>query len=435
MATPKKRDLRARLGRTITPKTGKGDADVAPPGAAEPEAPEAGAPPAAPAQAAAAAPAPQPPKPKPKVTPPPAGVTPPPVGVAAPPPGLGVSPSVGIAAPPFAQPAPAAPSGPADPFSAPAVVAQEKVVRLEFDDRLVQDAEVGKTQTFKIAIVAAVVLVLGLGVGFFGGSTYENRKIFDRTVRDAQSVYAAVNQASSTINAAQRHVNTIVAAAAGNESEGRAPAVDYDTITALRALEQPFDASAFTGKNYNAFSPDTVHDLFQYLMNVARLWGDFQALAAMTLAETAREELDRTAAETAQGASTMYGAVLTRNEDGVLVSSLAFVAPATGEGAEEGQFLARATRTGRALTLRNFQAAEGEVIEAGTPAFFVLVDGASSRGVLAEQTGAFGRFLMELRRIKPLVDQTVEIQGRLLTSISGALTEAGATVGPPPAEE
>lgn len=431
MATPKKkRDLRARLGRTITPKT-KGDDPAAPPGVAPPPAAEPAAPAPAAPQAAAPAAAPAAPKPKPKVTPPPAGVTPPPVGVAAPPPGIGGSSPGAIAAPPFAQPAaPAAPAGPADPFSAAAPVVQEKVVRLEFDDRLVQDAEVGKKRTFVVAIVGAVTLVVGMVLGFFGGSTVENNKIFDRTVRDAQSIYASVNQASSTVTAVQRHMNTIVAAAAGNESEGTRPGVDYDTITALRALEQPFDAAAFTGKNYNAFSPDTVHDLFQYLMNVARIWQELQHLAAMTLPETARPALDESAQAVGETATTTYGAVLTRNEEGLLVGSLAFVRP----GSEEGTFEARATRNGRAISVGLFNAAEDQVVEAGTPHFFVLVDGGSSRGVLAEQTGAFGRYLNELRELKPLVDQTVEIQGRLLQSISAALTEAGATVGPPPAE-
>jgi len=303
-------------------------------------------------------------------------------------------------------------------------------VRLEFDDRLVSDAEVGKKKTFMVAIVATVALAAGLGIGFFGGSTFENNKIFDRTVRDAQSIYASINEASTTINAAQRHVNTIVASAAGNESEGTAPGVNYDTIEALRALERPFTAGEFTDKNYNAFPAATVHDLFQYLMNVERLWQEFSRLASSTLATAAREELDRTAAATAEGASTQYGVVLTRTEEGGLVGGLAFLAEAP-EGSEPGQALARASRTGRGRVISVFHGLEGQEIETGAPSWAMLVDGASSRGVLAEQTGAFGRFLMKLRELKPLIDTTVEIQGRLLTSISAALTEAGADTSAP----
>jgi len=431
MAKPKKkRDLRARLGRTITPKTkGGGGAPAAPPNLKADE-PQAKAP-------DAAQPAPTP-KPKPKgVTPPPAGVKPPPTGVAAPPAGIGGSSPGAVAAPPFAQPPaqPAAPVAPADPFAAGAAAPQEKVVRLEFDDRLVKDAEVGKGRTLVIGVVAAICIVVGLGVGFFGGSTYENNKIFDRTVRDAQSIYGSVNEASTTINAAQRHVNTLVQTAAGSESEGEPPGVDYDAIRALQSLERPFDASAFTGKNYNAFSAETVHDLFQYLMNVERLWQDFRALAAMTLPDTAQEELNRTATATAEGAQTLYGAVLQRGPEGRVLGSLVFLTPT-----ESGQVEARATRNGRARTLDVYSASEqeiegpGEGQEAGPINYALLINNANSRGVLAEQTGAFGLFLNELRRIKPLIDQTVEIQGRLLQAISTALTEAGASTTAPAGE-
>lgn len=413
MAKPKKkRDLRARLGRTITPKT-KGAAPVAPPGAASPPA------------AGAALPATPTPQGTAGVTPP-SGVTPPPSGVAGPPPGIGSGPG-GIAAPPFAQPEPAAPVGPTDPFAAAAPApAEQRVVRLEFDDRLIEDKEVGKADRFKLVIVAGIMAAAGLGVGFFGGSTYETNKIFDRTVRDAQSIYQAVDEASATINAAQRHMSTIVQAAAGNEAEAVTSSVDYVTIAALLALEKPFNASAFTGKNYNALAPNVVHDLFEYLMNIERLWRDFAGLAAMTLRPTAREELDRTANETAHGASTMYGAALIRDEGGMLVGGLVFV-EAAGDEAEEGQVQVRASRTGPGRNLDVYHGYEEQIVEEGSTSWVLLVDNARSRGVLSEQTGAFGRYLNRLREIKPLIDQTVEIQGRLLTAISGALTEAGAS--------
>ncbi|HHH28023.1 MAG TPA: hypothetical protein ENK57_06725 [Polyangiaceae bacterium] len=428
MAKPKKkRDLRARLGRTITPKTKGAGAPAPPPGAPTPPPNLGGAEPAAPAAAA---------QPKPKATPPPAGITPPPAGVAKPPAGIGGRPSPALAAPPFAKAAaPAAPAAPADPFAAlPQSAEQQKVVKLEFDDKLVMDAEVGKKKTFTLAIVGAVALAAGLGLGFFGGSTYEYNKIFDKTIRDAQATYAAVNEASTTVNAAQRHMNAIVAAAAGNESEGTGPGVDYDSIEALRALTVPFELSAFTDKNYNALGSTTVNDLFQYAVNVGRIWREIRVLVASTLAQSNREELDRTAAATAEGASTRYGAVLTLADDGFVVGSLGYLAAAP-EGSEPGTVLARATRNGRGRTLSVFADREDQTIESGAPAYVMLIDNAGSRGVLAEQTGAFGRFLNQLRTLKPLIDETIEIQGRLLTAISGSITDAGATVGAPAESE
>ncbi len=418
MAKPtKKRDLRARLGRTITPKTKGAGAPAAPPGGVAP--PNLGgedAPAATPAPAAA--------------TPPPAGVTAPPAAVAKPPAGIGAKPAAGLAAPPFAKPAaPAAPAVSADPFAAAAPAAGPQVVRLEFDDKAVSEAEVGKKRPFTLIIVGAVTLAVGLGLGFFGGSTRETQVIFQRTVHDAQDIHASVSEASDTVEAAQRHINTLVTAAAGNQQEGTAPSVAYDAVEALRALEKPFDAHAFSNKMYGALGPQVVNDLFDYLINVQEIWEMIGRLAAQTLPEARREELDRTATETAEGASTQYGAVLSQAEDGRIFGSLAFLSP----GEEEGSIMARASRGGQG---RGFALYTGQDQEVSTsPEFVLLIDGSTSRGVLAEQTGAFGLYLGQIRDLKLKIDQTVEIQGRLLTAIAAAITDAGATVTRPAGEE
>lgn len=400
MAKPKKkRDLRARLGRTITPKT-KGGGGAAPAGK------EGVAPPNLGDDSAKAA------------TPAPKGVTPPPAGVAKPPAGLGAKPSKGVAAPPFAQPK-AAPASD-DPFAA-APAQGPQVVRLEFDDKAVSEAEVGKKRPFTLIIVSLVVLAVGLGVGAFAGSTYENNKIFDRTVRDAQDIHASVSEASETVEAAQRHVNALVTAAAGNEQEGTDPHVDYDAIEALRALEKPFDAHAFSNKNYGAFTPQVVNDLFDYLMNIQELWNDFRGLAAQTLPEARRAELDRTAGAVGEAANAQYGAVLSVAEDGRVFGSLAFLEPG-----EEGAIMARATRGGQGREFQLYTGVEQEIAE--SPEFVLLINNQTSRGVLAEQMGAFRQYLQQIRDIKTKIDQTVEIQGRLLTAIAAALSEAGASV-------
>lgn len=420
-APKKKRDLRARLGRTITPKTGGGGAPAAAP-------PGAGAGAVPPPSLGGEAPT------RPKA----GGITPPPSGVAAPPQSLGGGmPGSDVAPPPFAKPAaPAAPrvEQPSDPFAAG--VGREtvqQVVRLEFDDKLVSDAEVGKGRTYTVFIVAAVVLAVGLGVGFFGGSTYENNVIFERTVRDAQTIYGEIDGASRTVNAAQGHINAIITSAAGSPAAGEAPAVNYEAIEALRALHKPFDLSAFTSKNYNALPPNTVNDLFTYAMNIQTLWRDIESLAAQALQAARREELDRTAQETAEGANTQYGAVLARTDDGQLMGSLAFLTIQEGEDGAP-HVMARGTRGGQGREFQVFSGAEDQEISSA-PEFVMLIDGQTSRGVLAEQTGAFGLFLGKIRDLKILIDQTVEVQGRLIQAISQALTEAGASASAPPPTE
>lgn len=404
-----RRDLRARLGKTITPKTAGGDAAAPPAGVG----------------GAASSPTPAP------AVKPPAGVAAPPAGIAAPPAGIAAPPFGGapeVAAPPFAKPA-AAPPESVDPFGASAGQEQApQVVRLEFDDQLVTDKEVGKTARMRLVIVSAVVLAVGAGIGWGAGQMAGDRAMFDRIVRDAQSIYGSVDTASATIDTTQTLMNSIITAAAGNPQDGTAPRVDYESVEALRALAKPFEASAFSGKNYNALSPETVHDLFLYTQNIDRIWRELRVLAAETLAENRRAELDRTATATAEGASTNYGAVLSRNEGGQLVGKLAFLEIQAEEGAAP-RVLARASRGGQA---REFQVFAGNQQIGETAELVLLVDGAGSRGVLAEQTGAFGLYVQRIRDLKILIDETVEVQGRLLQSISRALTDAGASTRPTP---
>ncbi len=398
--TKPKRDLRARLGRTITPKTQGGAEPAAPPDVGGAAAPAAEAP--APAVKA------------PAVKGPPAGIAPP-VGVVAPPAAIGGSPfssTPDIAPPPFARPA-AAP--------------QQQVVRLEFDDKLVTDQEVGKGTKTRTIIIAAVVALVGIGVGFGVGSMIGQRELFKRTVRDAQDIYHDIDEASRAVTSAQTHMNAIIAAAAGDPNAGTGPAVAYSEIEALRALHKPLEANAFATRNYHAMSA-VVGDLFAYLRNIDQIWESIQALAAETLAENRRPELDRTATEIGEAANTQYGAVLQRTEDGQLMGSLAFLEISQGEDGTP-HVNARGTRGGAAREFQVFSNADDQEIGT-TPAFVMLIDGAASRGVLVEQTGAYGRYLQRIRDLKLLIDQTVEIQGRLITGISTALTEAGASTTP-----
>ena len=111
-------------------------------------------------------------------------------------------------------------------------------------------------------------------------------------------------------------------------------------------------------------------------------------------------------------------------EGGEIVASLAFLTVQQNE-AGETEILARATRSGQGRALAPYTGEE----EIGTNAEYLLsVDTASSGGVLA-QSNAFREYLGQVRDLKVLVDQTVEIQGRLITAIRQAISEAGATPG------
>ena len=363
--TKPKRDLRARLGRTITPKTQGAGGPTPPPtvgGASETPAP---------------------------AVKPPGGVTPPPGGVAAPPAGIGGTPfgsSPDVAPPPFGQPA-------APEASAPAQAApQQQVVRLEFDDKLVTDQEVGKGTKMRTIIVSAVVLVAGMGIGWGVGRMLAKRAIFNRTVADAQDIYSSVNEASSDRHRAQTHINAIVEAAVGDETEGTAPSIAYDRIEALRASRSPSTRPRSRPRTTTRSRPRSSPTSSPTCGTSTRIWLDVRQLAAESLAQNRRAELEQ-AVEAAGEGQTNFGAVLHRNDEGHLIGSLGFVSI---EQDDDGtpHVRVRATRGGAPRELQVYEANEQELDS--TAAFVLDIDGASSRGVLAEQTGSFGLFLQHV---------------------------------------
>jgi hypothetical protein len=432
-----RRDLRARLGKTITPKTGGG-------------APEGEDPAAAPSVASAAAPAAEGDAPvavaapvaAPTPTPAPRAVkasTPAPMlsgGIAAPPAAIGAAPipNVGIAAPPFARQvaAPIQQEAPSDPFAAQRV--EQKVVRIEFDDKPVADSEVGKARLWITVAVCVVIGAVALGIGFMGGQTVKERDIFDRTVRDAVEVHGHVNTARRTLETADQKVRQIVTQMAP-QNDGTPAHVDRAGIEALRGLERPFRAQQFTDKNYNALGPAVVNDLFTYLMNVERLFQEFENLAALALPEANEREINEGLQNNA--AAQTYGAVLRRDDQGRLVAGLAFLE--VGAPAEEGgqpTITARPVRTAQGIQVQIYAGSgagedEDEVVAAPvittTRQYAVLVDNQDSP-LLREIQGLSARYQQKLAEILALLRSTVEIQGRMLTAIDAAITEAG---GPP----
>ncbi len=406
-----KKDLRARLGKTIAPTT--------------PGAPQIPGMPGAPPIGAAPVAAP--------VAAPPSGggggdIAPPPIAAPVRAPAIAAPPiaapvnlfgGVDLAPPPFAQPAaapaaPPKPKPPSDPFAAQAYSGGPQEVRLVIDEKPVSDDEVGRRQRGRTFLVAGVCILLGAALGAGGGSMNGRRGLYNVTVRDGHDIFTAVDTASRTVLDAQSKIDACVTAAAG---QGGQPArVDYASIEQLRALEIPLVAGAFARKNYGAFQPQTVDDLFSYYNNVQQLWTMFGHLQATTLNDARRAELDRTATATSESAGAQYGAVLvTAPEDqgGQLVGQLAFLEEAPPEN-DEPRVLVRGTRGGPGRAMAVFAAGT----EIGTaPTHVLLIDGAGSRGVLASQTGAFGEYVNDIREIKTLMDQTIEIQGRLVTSL------------------
>ncbi|MDW8247455.1 MAG: hypothetical protein RMJ84_12875 [Sandaracinaceae bacterium] len=392
-----KKDLRARLGKTIVP-TSSGAPSLGVPGV--PFVPPGGAPipggvPTDPLAGSAATPG----------IPAPAPVVPPLGGV-----GGDVPP------PPFAPPASPAPAPrpQLDPFAAQpgAVPAQPTEVRLVIDEKPVAAEEVGKQAALRnLIIVGAVAALLGFVLGAGAGSMNGRRGIYNITVRDGKAIFEALQKASGTVEEAQRLVNRCI-----EKAGSQPPSVDYEAIKAIQALENPLPAGVFARRNYNAFQPETVDLLFQYYNNVQELWRKFQHLANTTLPDARRQELDRTAQAGGEAATSKFGAVIVpvpEDQGGGYVGQLAFLEPDPQGNPQK--MLARPSRgsPGRVFSIFAPGASLGK-----EPTHVLVIDNQGSRGVLVNQLGAFGQYVGELREIKALVDQTMEIQGRLIQQLS-----------------
>lgn len=387
------KDLKARLGRTIAPNTQQGDGAVAPP-------PGVGASPAVTPPAAA--------KPKPAVAP--GEVVPPSVGKPAAP---------GIVAPPFAQPK-AKPKPTADPFGAPAAVSQApkpQEVRLVFDDKPVEDAEVGRKRKAKTFMLLGIGALLGLLMGYLSGSVMNDRRIHNMAVRDGKDLYAAVQEASNTVSEAQRLTDEAVRAARG--APGKAPAVDYESIEALRALEKPFGANVFSRKNYGLFRTDVVDAMFDYYNHINQVWGRIEALSAMTSGDTRREELNNSAGSM-ENATALIGC-LVRVADNRYQCNLGFVR--LPEEGEEGGIKIRASQRARRESEKQlWVGAEDADLSSGE--FIILVNNQQSMGVLGAQSNLFAEYVREVGGMKALLDETVELQGRVETGLGEVASNA-----------
>lgn len=403
-----KKDLRARLGKTIAPTTPGAPPiaipGVVPGGEGAPVAPPIAAPPVA-----------APPIAAPQIAAPIFGND--------------------VAPPPFAQPAappaePPRPRPPADPFAAQAHQGPQEV-RLVFDDKAVADHEVGRTSTGRTVASIAVSVLVGLGLGAGLASVNTQNALYNTSVRDGRELQEAVNTSTTRITDVQTQVNALLASAAGTPTA--APSVNRAAIQALQALENPFPNATFERKNFREFPDTTVHDLHTYYANIQKIWAGITRLAGLALSDTRQGELARTAPHQAvdldggaemmaQMGTAMFGAVLMAapaEAGGGVVGQLAFLEPVADNPA---QVTVRPSRGGPARQMELWTP-EHEI--GSNPQYVMRIDNQGSIGVLREQTGAFMQYVTELRALSELVTETIEIQGRLVTNLGevAALSE------------
>ena len=327
-----------------------------------------------------------------------------------PPPGVG--PGSHLAPPPFLQTATPGAAAPAsnDPFSQ-AVTTRSNEVRLVIDEKPVDDAEVGRKTSGRTLTILAGAIVLGSLIGYGAGSTMADRKQYNAAVRDGRDVYDAVRKASDTVNKAKALVDKTVAKAAGGSG---APGVAYDAIEELRALKKPFDAQGFARKRYSAFKPETVDALFEYYNKVNLLWSRIETLAARTLSEKRKAELDRAANAAGEMATSLTGCVPS-NEKGNYSCNLVYVTlPPNFNGETWPDKVGVSTKRRGASSEKTVY--KGQALGDDADKFVIVTNTAKSVSVLGQQANVFAEYQQDLVQLKTLLDGDngiVAVQGRL----------------------
>lgn len=417
MATPSNKprdikDLKARLGRTMTPGQPGGSMQPTGPGASVPPPSVGGS------------------LPPPAVRGPASG---------APIPGARTS----VPAPPFAQPAgparpqsqpprpgaaaglnqaPGARPAPANPFdimgAAPAPATMEKKVKLVIDDSAVKESEIGRTSGTRNVVLVVIGIALGLVAGFGLGSTGAERKQYNMAVRDGKDIYKRVDEVSKSLDQASKHLKAAVDASQGGP--GKQASVDYEAINALRAMERPFSAAEFSRRRYLAFPTPVVDDLFEYYNGINLLWDKFQVIANKTAGERAKEALDKSAKAADELISTNYGVAIAKAGDG-FVGGLVVIRPKPPEpGAKpkEGEpptVLVSSREGGREVERVLFMGQKDFMEKYDN--YVLSIDKGRSMGTLGGAANLFGDLRGELTSAQLLMDRTKEVQGRLIKEL------------------
>jgi hypothetical protein len=312
----------------------------------------------------------------------------------------------------------------ADPFAAAPASAGAREVRLVIDDKGVSDSEVGRGRSVVVMIAAVAAAAAGIAVGWFVGSTWRERQLYDLVLADAKEVYKSASDAAPKVEQAQKLVDQALKAAA--PGPGKTVEVDFKALEELRKLEKPFPADAFSRKHYRAFGTATVDALFTYYNNTNQLWAKFGVITAKSLSPAAREALTKAAGAAGQLASTEFGCVpfkdgdafgcglvnVTRNQDDNEAKE------AKGKGKDKDkdkdkEMVNAVTRGGS----HPKELYSGQDLSSKTSDYVIMVDKGRSSEILGPQTSEFKGYARDLMEAKTLADQTVEIQGRLIQQL------------------
>ncbi len=354
----------------------------------------------------------------------------------------------GIQAPPFARPmasqpsnrpqaqAPAAAAGAPrmDPFgsNAPAgALPQTRKVTLVIDDSAVKDDEIGRRSAGKTMALVGVGLLLGLAAGFGVGNTTDKRHQYAMAVQDGKDIYAKVQAVSKDVEEAKAALKSAVDASTGGP--GRKATIDYSSIEKLVAMKRPFSANEFHRRLYRAFGDGVVDDLFDYYNNVNLLWDGFSALGAKTTGAAKRDTLNKSAAATDGLLNTDYGVVFSKNGDALAGALVFLTVPTAQPAAEDTDKKGKGKGKGKgkeddAPKVKVSSSQGGQEVERtiymgqdgmkdDAEKYVLMLDKVRSRTILGESANLFGKYRGDLMDLNARMDKTAETQGRLIKEL------------------
>ena len=393
----KVKDLKARLGRTIAPNTvkGGGSGDIAPP-------PNMGG-----------------------------GVVPPPANVGGLADVLGkVKPKV--EAPPMVQAQQAREAEEeerrkkqaANPFAAGEAADGPQQVRIVVDGDPVEDSEVGRKRAGKIAAMAVAFIAVGAALGATVSGVMRTTEEHDAAIADAQTILTAAEESQPGVLEAQ----TLVDRALSKANEGRTGGAqaDYEALTALRAIERPgYNVDTFARSQFNRFST-AAQPIIQNHMLLEQLFTEINRVATHWLNPRNRQSLDDAIGQvngaTGASAKPTSGCVPTIT-GGMLVCNLVWVNWPDTPPAGGAEIQMRPSRRGRWATKKLYN---GESLTSQPEQYLVPVNFGTSRDVLGNSEGAaLAEYRRDIAGIRELINQTIEVQGRLQTELGTIVSSGG----------
>jgi hypothetical protein len=358
------KDLKARLGRTIAPSTAAGP--VVPPSFGAGGGP---------------------------------GAAPPPSGVVAP--------------PPFMQ------DEKADPFAA-AAAAQggSGEVRLVIDDSAALEVtEKGKKERLRAVLIAAsITLVVGSLVGYGIGGTMGERGRYNLAIQASEDIYAAVDSATDPLIKANELVNRIARKAGEQE-------IDWAALEELRAIPNPFQADAFSGRDYSLFGGQAVNAIFAFYRETAAVFAQISSFAQRNLSATGKARLEA-ALEAEKGLKAPKDSDFARGfgwmqhqtgckpvlDGPVPRCDLVYVdsPPLNEAGNELTSTTVKVGPTARSQTQERKLYTGQEDFRKKAGELLILVNTPGSLGVLGEKATAFTEFARDAMRIKEALEEKVD---------------------------